>query len=273
MAVSIFGYGQPEPLLLNEVVGAAFALSLRKINANYFGYAVRVRRSSDNAETDIGFAGIAFDWASFSSFIGGGSGYVVTYYDQSGNGRNFTQSSASLQHQIVSTSALTTVANMSAASGTGGYLPSGYTMLNHGITYLGVFRATALYKGELFGANETPGYSFFSAFPDEGLFYHGNGLGPNSQISYTGGTYEHKRVLAAMRNADPDFLKSVYDRGTLSVGPSGYNFQQTTFTPRIGGSYSNFVGHWGEAIVYAKSLTPTEINKIQTNQMAYYGIS
>jgi hypothetical protein len=49
---------------------------------------MRVRRSSDNTEQDIGFSGNYCDESAITSFVGGGNGFVVTWYDQSGNGNN-----------------------------------------------------------------------------------------------------------------------------------------------------------------------------------------
>lgn len=81
-------------LFLDIYPNAAFAYSFRKLRAAYAGSAVRIRRSSDNAEQDIGFSGEDFDAASAATFISGGSGYIVTWYDQSGNGLDATQATA-----------------------------------------------------------------------------------------------------------------------------------------------------------------------------------
>jgi hypothetical protein len=88
------------PLLLDKVTSAAAAYSLRKLRTDYAGAAVRVRRSTDNAEQDIGFSGNDFDASAFSSFIGAGSGYAKTFYDQSGNGRDLSQSTTANQPQF-----------------------------------------------------------------------------------------------------------------------------------------------------------------------------
>jgi hypothetical protein len=93
--------GQP-PLLLDLYPNAASAYSLRKLRTAYTGSAIRVRRSSDNAEQDIGFMGINLDTTALTTFCGVGNGLVTTWYDQSGNFRNATQSSATFQPQIVS---------------------------------------------------------------------------------------------------------------------------------------------------------------------------
>lgn len=90
------------PLLLDAYPNAAAAYSLRKLRGAYTGSAIRVRRSSDNAEQDIGFLNNALDTVSLTSFCGSGSGFVTTWYDQSGNARNATQTTAANQPQIVS---------------------------------------------------------------------------------------------------------------------------------------------------------------------------
>ena len=72
-----------------------------KLVASYNGSAIRVRRSSDNTLTDIGFLGNGdFDAASYLAFIGAGNGFVHTIYDQSGNGRHQVQATAAAQPQI-----------------------------------------------------------------------------------------------------------------------------------------------------------------------------
>ena len=88
--------------LLDNHSGAAAAYSVRKLSSTYSGSALRVRRSSDNAEQDIGFLGNDLDTATMESFVGAGDGFVVTWYDQSGNGNNAIQATASRQPQIVS---------------------------------------------------------------------------------------------------------------------------------------------------------------------------
>jgi hypothetical protein len=88
-------------LLLDEYPNAAAAYSLRKLRAAYTGNLIRVRRSSDNTEQDIGFSGANLDESSLTTFCGSGNGFVTTWYDQSGNGYNATQTTAANQPQIV----------------------------------------------------------------------------------------------------------------------------------------------------------------------------
>lgn len=91
------------PFLLDSYPNAAVAYSLRQLRTAYTGNCIRVRRSSDNTEQDIGFiASGALNTSALTSFCGGGNGFVTTWYDQSGNARNLTQSTAANQPQIVS---------------------------------------------------------------------------------------------------------------------------------------------------------------------------
>jgi hypothetical protein len=75
----------PAGLLLDEFPGAAAAYSLRRLRAAYTGAAIRVRRSSDNAEQDIGFDGTELDTASLLAFVGAGSAFISKWYDQASN--------------------------------------------------------------------------------------------------------------------------------------------------------------------------------------------
>lgn len=97
------------PLLLDFYTGAAIAYSLRKLRAAYFGNAIRVRRSSDNVEMDIGFlSDNTLDTSTLISFIGANSGSITTWYDQSGNGKNLTQTTSAEQPLIISSGTLIT---------------------------------------------------------------------------------------------------------------------------------------------------------------------
>jgi hypothetical protein len=83
---------------------ASAAYSLRLLRgAFYTSNAIRVRRSSDNTEQDIGFTTSGnLNTTALTSFVGAGNGFIVTWYDQSGNAANATQATQANQPQIVS---------------------------------------------------------------------------------------------------------------------------------------------------------------------------
>ena len=70
------------PLFLDDYPGAGIAYSLRKQRLAYGGSAIRVRRSSDNAELDIPFASGVLDTTALTSFCTGTNGFVTTLYGQ-----------------------------------------------------------------------------------------------------------------------------------------------------------------------------------------------
>jgi len=88
--------------LLDTYSGAAAAYSLRQLSSTYSGNAIKVRRASDNAEQDIAFSNNELDTATLETFASGTDAFVTTWYDQSGNGNDAAQGTASSQPKIVS---------------------------------------------------------------------------------------------------------------------------------------------------------------------------
>jgi hypothetical protein len=85
--------------LLDSFSGASAAYSLRNLSSSYTGPLIRVRRSNDNAERDIygTFRG-DLDLAALTSFVGANSGFVTTWYDQSGIGDNLLLQSQTFEN-------------------------------------------------------------------------------------------------------------------------------------------------------------------------------
>lgn len=94
----------PASLLLDTYTGAAAAYSLRQLRTGVTNV-VRVRRSSDNTESDFTAAQVTD--GTLTTWVGAGNnGFVRTWYDQSGNGRDATQTTTANQPQIVSSGSL-----------------------------------------------------------------------------------------------------------------------------------------------------------------------
>jgi hypothetical protein len=79
--------------LLLDTIPSNIAYSVRKLSSSYSGSCMRVRRDSDDTETDIGFVDGWLDEAAIASFCGASNGYVSIMYDQSGNGRDASEQS------------------------------------------------------------------------------------------------------------------------------------------------------------------------------------
>jgi hypothetical protein len=98
-----------DTLLLDQYPDAYAAYSLRQLRESYSGPAIRVRRSSDNAEQDIGFGQDGFvDTAAIKNFVGSGDGYVTTLYAQVDGTPDMTQGTVSDQPRIASGGAVET---------------------------------------------------------------------------------------------------------------------------------------------------------------------
>jgi hypothetical protein len=109
--------GSPISGLLYDYPNSAAAYSVRQLTIydnDYKETLVRVRRSSDNAEVDvkadtnyeISLSSLTSDNVSLGDWIGSDSGYVTTWYDQSGNSNDAIQAAASQQPKIVDAGAL-----------------------------------------------------------------------------------------------------------------------------------------------------------------------
>jgi SPP1 family predicted phage head-tail adaptor len=162
-------------LLLDLYPSAATAYSLRKLRTAYTGSAIRVRRSSDNTEQDIGFVGNDLDTTAFTTFCGAGNGFVTTWYDQSGNANNATQTTQASQPQIVSSGVIVLINTKPGLSFNGSSyrfnLPTISFSLNS-ISVIGVIKSNNLASN---------GFAF--ANPDSNRIYLGFIL---SSISYFG---------------------------------------------------------------------------------------
>ena len=87
--------------LLDDYPGAAAAYSLRLLDSTYTGDAINVRRASDNAVQDIGFdANGDLDTSALATFCAGTDGYLVRWYDQSGNGNDAVQATTGSQPKV-----------------------------------------------------------------------------------------------------------------------------------------------------------------------------
>jgi sugar lactone lactonase YvrE len=95
---------------LNTVGSSVAAYSVRKLRSAYTGLCMKIQRSSDNSQMDIGFGvnGLV-NSSQILSFTGSGDALVVTWYDQSGNSRNLANYYGTSEAYIVRAGVLQTV--------------------------------------------------------------------------------------------------------------------------------------------------------------------
>ena len=128
----VFGGGGVLPVFnFGSVNDLAF--SVRKVNSSYTGDCMRIRRSTDNAELDVGFVSGDLDTSAISTFCGVDIGYVVNWYDQSGNNNDKSNSTASNQPIIYNNGFILRNGKpyISASSTQYLYLASSYSQLNN----------------------------------------------------------------------------------------------------------------------------------------------
>lgn len=114
----------------------------RRLLTSHATAIIRVRRSSDSTEQDIGVVAATglLDTASLLTFCGAGNGFITKVYDQSGNSRDMVNTTAGNQPQIVSSGAVLTAANGQPKMTYGltdALLISGYSRTSADFTWLG----------------------------------------------------------------------------------------------------------------------------------------
>lgn len=93
----------PPRMLDPYKAGGWAALGLVQLIGDYNGPLIRVRRSSDNAEANIGYTSTgALDDEALLAHVGSGDGFISREYDQFGHGNDFHSPSNAQQPRIVS---------------------------------------------------------------------------------------------------------------------------------------------------------------------------
>lgn len=88
--------------------GLVAAYSLRGVVVGYTGPLIRLRRSSDNVESDFSAVGGWLDTAAVLAWVGAGnSAFVRTWYDQSGGARHLQMTTVGTQPAFVTAGAIT----------------------------------------------------------------------------------------------------------------------------------------------------------------------
>jgi PKD repeat protein len=274
------------PLLLDVFPNAAAAYSLRKLRAAYTGSAIRVRRSSDNTEQDIGFNGSnGLDTTALLAFVGAGNGFVSTWYDQSGNGSDVTQTSSANQPQIVSSgSVITENGNPSVLfDGTNDFLnrtqtASNIFAANHSLFSVNKATGGSLRKCILESTSSTsnlfnPSVEYNGNLPNNIRMFSGDGAA-NTLTTSTNTFGNSQLILSALKNGTTIqelFVNNVFQGSTVpaitpTVQITGYNIG--TFRS----ANDRFFGGNMQELVLYNSYESSNRSAIENNIMNYYGI-
>lgn len=269
-------------ILLDAYTGAAAAYSLRKLNSSYTGSAIRVRRSSDNTEQNIGFSSNGvLDTTALLSFVGAGSGMVTTWYDQSGNAKNAVQTTASNQPQVVINGVLVTQNGKPSV-----YFNQDILLINR-IFSTSNFSVFALASGSS-GQTDTTLLAQHNGTPDNGRTVF---ISPNNELSpydklktfFNNGTsYSIKSDVSVFNgsmsliNVNSDGNGNVYQFVNSSMVGSlaGTSWTPLNTSTTIGnylmnGTTTAYIGYIGEIVCYTTNKLTNRV-AIESNINAYY---
>jgi PKD repeat protein len=256
--------------LLDAFPTAAAAYSLRKMRAAYTGDCIRVRRVSDNTEQDIGFNGInTLDTTALLAFVGAGSGFVVTWYDQSGNARNATQSTAGNQPQIVSSGSVLVENGKPSISFDGSrFLETGTFTVNQPATQFAIGKID---NGYSTAANYTLASSSDASTRMQ-IFYRSTGkyaMFAGTSIESTINTNTDQFLFSALFNTTNSLLRR---NGTqIATGDAGsQNFGNKLQIGRQATGL-NWNGVIQEFVFYPADQT-SDLSLIETNINDYYNV-
>jgi len=257
-------------LFLDIYPSATIALSLRKLNSNYSGSCIRVRRSSDNTEQDIGFINNAIDTASMKTFVGANNGFVVTWYDQSGSGNDATQATAASQPKIITSGVVNRQGGIICINTATSLSLSTSSVLFNG----GTFSFITAIGSHTNSNNDFFGNRFSTLY---GWSYIWRTTGTTYQFSILAGTpasitnsilSKHIGFITRVGTTSSYYLNST----NSSIVTSIYNYTSATFkigTSGTAGIYAN--ANIFEVIGYT-SDKGTNRNAMETNLNTYYSI-
>lgn len=253
--------------LLDTYSGAAVAYSFRKLSSIYSGNCIRVRRSSDNTEQDIGFVNNILDTTTLLSFVGSGSGYVTTWYDQSGNIRNATQTTAANQPIIVSSGTLILLNSKPSLrfDGSNDFLDCAYKPTTNIIAVESVQKFNAA-SGMSLSISEI-GPQLYLQWANSGTTFANYYNNSNSNTAYSS-----NRILQSfyMQNGSGGF----YQNGNLTISRTQGGTSSSAYNIIIGRwqSGGNFANCDHQEMILWQSDKSASRTGIQSNINNYYSI-
>jgi len=261
---------------LTEYGGAAAAYSLRALNGNGDNV-VRVRRASDNDEQD--FTASQVSDGTLESYCGVGDGFVETWYDQSGNGNDATQSVIGSQPKIVDGGSL--VAGGMDFDGVDDYLLSSHILSSDDV--LSLYAVGAF--DDLTQRGRMAGDFFYVDISDNGGFVLE--IKAFNQPNRTGGygddiLFPHTALSFVTEGSESLFeLQLASGSSSFYVNGSNVNTISATMNAEDGGSVLSIgagttgatahIGQIKEIIIYNADKT-SDMANIRGNINAHYNI-
>jgi len=286
---------------------AEVAYSLRKLSFLHAGAAIRVRRESDDKEIDIGFANNELDVTSLASFCEGTNGFVTTWYDQSGNFNNATQTNALLQARICNSGTGVTTDNkgnptviFNLTQSNQSYSFDSEVVLRNAnpdrflISFVadvsdedsdvGYFTSPNNNAGEYFGGISFQSFNFFSYEGNSSRyrFRHTNETSTapdenvNTNYALPDPFFTHDTIASFALYVDSEVKKlNVNGQNLSSSGSSGWvsGGERKSNIGRIGRAYSTDLnaGMYSEFIIW-RNYSDGDLERVQGNVNDHYSI-
>ena len=287
----------PATLLLDIFSGSLFAFSLQKINSNYSGPALKIRRTEDNVEANIAFnssnqvdtdSSITItNGSSAATTLGGllteggnNNARVVTWYDQEGS-NNATQPTLPNQPKFATNGALITVdgkpeIQFNSSDQTSLILPencmSGLSALSFFNVHTPSSNADTIFSARL-GSDTT---IIFENYYFNG--YTWRNLKPTITISSSLPPFD-QRTLHSYTTSEADDLSTIFIDGQQRFSGSVFrdavdlNSLQVGVSPTIGGSDGDFFHNGSIAELVAYNVEQTQdLSGINDNINSRYSI-
>lgn len=267
--------GADIPLPLDAIQGAAAAYSLRLLSDSYSGPAIKVRRSSDNAEQNIGFDAFGnLNQTALTSFVGANSGFITSWYDQSGNGRNVNQATAANQPRIVNAGVVEKINGVPSARGNASFLDSAAnipapagglaTLISVLPSVTGSYRGISLFA--TISENE------YVRFAGNGLSYPFLGRTLRTEVVSAGMPASGGLVFSHINNGSNHLLyRNKVLGATAALG--GVVETSATCSIRMGALFVSNGNYISENILFFRVLQETDRLSLEINAMLYYGIN
>ena len=271
-------------LLLDTYTGAGFAYDFRALRAAYSGNNIRARESSGSTEQNIGFTAGVLNSSSLLTFTGSNDGLVPIIYDQSTNGNNFTQTTASNQLEIVDAGALITSNSLAATQGASNRGGRTSSIAFSGMTDLWFFDVIDVSSTSgtqiLYESSTNYGGSVGSII----IYITPNKLNINSKNSsnnisnlYPISTGRQLISIRIRSGVDVASYTELYINGTQITLDSTIGAGNASFTDQVlylnarAGSSLGFLGKRQASIFYPSDQSANRTG-IEANLNAYYGI-
>ena len=276
-----------------NITGAYSAI--RRLKSTWTGALIRVQRSSDSTEQDIGYgADNLLDTTALLAFVGAGTGKVVKWYNQAGSSAHDLSAA---EPKIVQSGALETAINSNPSiyfDGTGDFFVSpvvasggglntfisagsGYTMLVTARPTAGGANADATaYQNVAVLGGYTEGYQGIfikSGTPARAQFYNYDGSHDVVGVDLASALPD-AAVLVIRHTGTGGTLSGYVNGGTGASTSSTTNGTTSTNRLGVGAGFSGsttLTGHISEVIVFNRPLVAADTNLIGASMALYAG--